>query len=38
MTSLKVVNKVKFEAEKRMHFDFDIFCLCLVKKLEQLRF
>ena len=32
MTSLKVVNKVKFEAEKGMHVDFEMFCRCTVKQ------
>ena len=35
MTSLKVVNKPKFEAE-RMHVDFDMCCVYTLKTVEQL--
>ena len=37
MTSLKVVNKPNFEAE-RMHVDFDMFSVCTLKTVEQLWF
>ena len=38
MTSLKVVNKVKFEAWKGMHVHFDMFCVCTLKITVTLIF